>query len=44
MDNEIKEYIKNRTLFNECDLIIISPKFENDGIIIGYYYKYYSNS
>ena len=43
MDNEIKEYIKNKTLFKENDLNIISPIFENDDDILGYCYKYYSN-
>ena len=43
MNNEIKEYIKNKTLFNDKnESDIISPiidKFD----IIGYCYKYYSN-
>ena len=43
MNNEIEEYIKNKTLFDDKnDSDIISPIFGN-GYIIGYCYKYYSN-
>ena len=43
MKNEIKEYIKNKTLFNEKnESDTISPIFDNDNEI-GYCYKYYSN-
>jgi len=43
MNNEIREYIINKTLFNDKnDSDIISPIFDND-YIIGYCYKYYSN-
>ena len=43
MKNEIKDYIKNKTLFNEKnESDIISPIFDNDKEI-GYCYKYYSN-
>jgi len=43
MDNEIKEYIRKKTLFNEKnESDNISPIFDNDKEI-GYCYKYYSN-
>jgi hypothetical protein len=42
MHNEIKEYIKNNTLFNENEQNFSSPIFDNNEII-GYFYKYYSN-
>ena len=42
MDNEINEYIKNKTLLDEKVSNFISPIFDNDNIV-GYCYKYYSN-
>ena len=43
MNNEIKEYINDKTLFNgKNDSDYISPIFDND-YIIGYCYKYHSN-
>ena len=42
MKNKINEYIKTKNLFNENDLNIISPLFDNNNIV-GYCYKYNSN-
>ena len=44
LNKEIIEYIQEKTIFNDNNILnIISPIFENDGII-GYCYKYSSKS